>query len=147
MILPDANLLLYAEDSLSSEHEAARAWWDNTLGGQDPVYLCWPVINSFLRIATNPRLYLRPLTLEEAISRVRSWMAQPCVDWIGPTEQHWGIFQDQLRECQARGNLVSDAHLAALAIEHACTLYSTDQDFARFPALKWVNPLKRRGRN
>lgn len=142
MIMPDANLLLYAEDSLSSEHDAARTWWDTTLSGSEPVLLCWPVIGAFIRISTNPRLHRRPLTLEEGIARVESWLAQPCVVLICPAGEHWRLFQTQLRDCQATGNLVSDAHLAALATEHASTLYSTDQDFARFPSLKWVNPLK-----
>ena len=141
MIFPDANLLLYAEDSLSKHHESARDWWDSVLGASDPVHLCWPVVNAFIRIATNPRLHERPLTPEEAIERVESWLQQPCVSVIGPTENHWPLFQSQLMESGASGNLVSDAHLAALAIEHACTLYSSDQDFARFPALRWINPL------
>jgi len=141
MILPDANLLLYAEDTLSSHHDTACAWWDEQLSGTDAVCLCWPVVNAFVRIATNPRLHQRPLTLGEAVERVTSWFDQPCVRVVHPTEFHWTIFQEQLRESSANGNLVSDAHLAALAIEHACTLYSSDRDFARFPSLKWTNPL------
>ena len=141
MILPDANLLLYAEDSLSRDHEKSRRWWDEVLSGSDTVNLCWPVINAFIRIATNARLHERPLLLEEAVARVSSWMEQPCVRVIGPTELHWTIFQKQMRESAATANLVSDAHLAALAIEHASTLYSTDRDFARFPSLKWKNPV------
>lgn len=141
MILPDANLLLYAEDTLSPRHEAARAWWDEQLSNINPVCLCWPVLGAFIRITTNARLHQRPLTLEEAVERVTSWFAQPCVKIIHPTEFHWAIFQKQLREASAQGNFVSDAHLAALAIEHACTLYSTDRDFARFPSLKWKNPM------
>lgn len=141
MIFPDANLLLYAEDSLSKHHETARDWWDAALGGSTPVHLCWPVLNAFIRIATNPRLHERPLTPDEAILRVESWILQPYVRVITPTENHWLIFQTQLRESGASGNLISDAHLAALAIEHGCTLYSSDKDFARFPSLRWINPL------
>lgn len=141
MILPDANLLLYAEDSLSRHHEKARIWWDGVLSGADTVNLCWPVINAFIRISTNARIHERPLFLDEAIARVSSWMEQPCVRVIGPTEFHWGIFQRQMCESAATADLVSDAHLAALAIEHASTLYSTDRDFARFPNLKWENPV------
>ncbi len=141
MILPDANLLLYAEDSLSAHHEKARIWWDEVLSSNTPVFLCWPVIGAFIRIATNPRLHDRPLTLEEAVERVDSWLAQPFVRLIGPTGAHWEIFQSQMKDCGATGNLISDAHLAALAAEHSATLFSSDQDFARFRTLKWVNPL------
>jgi toxin-antitoxin system PIN domain toxin len=141
MILVDANLLLYAEDSLSEHHEAARDWWDAQLSGSDPVGLCWPVINAFIRIGTNPRLHQRPLTLKEASERVQSWLDQPCVRVVQPTDHHWALFQQMLRSGNAVGNLVSDAHLAALAVEHNCVLYSTDADFSRFKGLKWKNPI------
>jgi len=141
MILVDANLLLYAEDSLSEHHVAARTWWDAQLSGADPVCLCWPVLTAFVRIGTNARLHRRPLTLKEAVARVQSWLEQPCVRIIQPTEQHWPIFQQLLRAGNAAGNLVSDAHLAALAVEHNCVLQSTDTDFARFRGLKWKNPV------
>lgn len=99
-------------------------------------------MNSFIRIGTNPRVFERPLSLEEAISRVRDWLGQPCTRIVVPTERHWDVFQRMLRGGQATANLVTDAHLAALAIEHSCELYSTDSDFSRFPKLKWRNPLK-----
>lgn len=141
MILVDANLLLYAEDSLSERHEAAREWWDAQLSGSEPVGLCWPVLNAFIRIGANPRLHLRPLTLKEATERVQSWLDQPCVRLFQPTDQHWTIFQQMLTSGNAVGNLVSDAHLAALAVEHNCVLHSTDADFSRFRGLKWKNPV------
>ncbi|MBI2814400.1 MAG: type II toxin-antitoxin system VapC family toxin [Opitutae bacterium] len=141
MILVDANLLLYAEDSLSAQHDAAREWWDRQLSGTGPVALCWPVLTAFIRIGTNVRLHRRPLTLREAVDRTQSWFDQPCVRLIQPTDQHWVIFQKMLREGNAVANLVSDAHLAALAVEHNCVLQSTDADFARFRGLKWKNPL------
>jgi toxin-antitoxin system PIN domain toxin len=144
VILVDANLLLYAEDSSSEHHEAARTWWDAQLSGLDPVGLCWPVLNAFIRIGTNPRLHQRPLTLKEATERVQSWFDQPCVRLIQPTDQHWTIFQQMLRAGNAVGNLVSDAHLAALAVEHSCVLHSTDADFSRFRGLKWKNPIAAR---
>ena len=143
MILLDANILLYAEDSLSEHHEAARIWWDEQLSGQAPVALCWPVLTAFVRIGTNPRLHQRPLTLKEAVLRVQSWLDQGCVRVIQTTDQHWHFFQQMLRAGQATGNLVSDAHLAALALEHNCVLHSTDTDFARFRGLKWKNPIFR----
>jgi toxin-antitoxin system PIN domain toxin len=141
MILVDANLLLYAEDSLSAQHDAAREWWDRQLSGTEPVALCWPVLTAFIRIGTNVRLHRRPLTLPEAVERTQSWFDQPCVRLILPTDQHWAIFQSMLKSGKAVANLVSDAHLAALAVEHNCVLHSTDADFARFRGLKWKNPL------
>ena len=141
MILVDANLLLYAEDSLSAQHDVAREWWDRQLSGTAPVALCWPVVTAFIRIGTNVRLHRRPLTLREAVERTQSWFAQPCVRLIQPTDQHWVIFQNLLKSGNAVANLVSDAHLAALAVEHNCVLQSTDADFARFKGLKWKNPL------
>ena len=143
MIFPDANLLLYAEDTCSAHHEKAREWWDGCLSGEESVNLCWPVLNAYLRIATNPRLQESPLLMYEAIQRVESWLEQPCVRLVGPTDVHWEIFQTQIHEASATGNLVTDAHLAAQAMEHASVLYSTDRDFARFPNLKWVNPLEK----
>lgn len=141
MILVDANILLYAEDSLSPRHEAVRKWWDAALSGPLPVCLSWPVITAFLRIGTNPRVFERPLSMEEAVQRVSSWLNQPCVRMVSPTQRHWEVFQQMLAEGQAKGNLISDAHLAALAAEHGCRLCSTDHDFARFPSLQWFNPL------
>ncbi len=146
MILVDANILLYAEDSLSEHHEPARKWWDEQLSGSAPVCLCWPVLIAFIRIGTNARLHQRPLTMQEAADRVQSWLDQPCVRIIQPTEEHWGILRRMLREGNAPANLVSDAHLAALAIEHNCQLLSTDADFARFPGLNWMNPIGARRR-
>ena len=141
MILVDANLLLYAQDTLADQHAAARAWWDEQLSGADPVYLCWPVLSAFLRIGTNPRLHRDPFTMKEACELVQRWLDQPCVRLAHPTGDHWTHFQAMLKEGHATGNLVSDAHLAALAIEHNCVLCSTDSDFARFSSLKWNNPL------
>ena len=141
MILVDANLLLYAEDSLSEHHDDARAWWDAQLSGSGLVGLCWPVLSAFIRISTNPRLHQRPLTLKEATQRVQSWFDQPCVRVVQPSDGHWIVFQRMLRNGNAVGNLVSDAHLAALAVEHNCVLHSTDGDFARFRGLKWKNPF------
>lgn len=142
MILVDANILLYAEDSLSPYNEPACRWWDTQLSGTGTTCLCWTVVSAFIRISTNPRVFEHPLSLRQAIARVQSWMDQPCVRVIRPTERHWVIYRQLLAEYQASANLVIDAHLAALAIEHGCTLISTDQDFARFSKLKWTNPLR-----
>ena len=141
MILVDANILLYAEDSLSHLNQQARTWWDGQLSQSELVCLCWPVLTAFIRISTNPRVYEYPLSLDLALARIQSWLDQPCTRIIHPTDSHWDVFQRLLREGQAVANLVSDAHLAALAIEYGCELASTDSDFTRFPGLKWFNPL------
>lgn len=141
MILVDANVLLYAEDSRVPQHKKSRAWWDQQLSGTAPVCLCWEVISAYIRISTNPRVYEQPLALDEAVERVQSWLDQPCVRMIQPTERHWAVYQDMLKGGQAAATLVPDAHLAALAVEHGCVLYSADADFARFPKLKWKNPI------
>ena len=141
MILVDANLLLYAEDSLHFSHEEARVWWEGQLSGTKKICLCWTVISAFIRIGTNPRVFKYPLSLEQALARVQGWMDQPCTRIIRPTERHWTVFKKILTDGQATANLTTDAHLAALAIEHGCELVSTDSDFARFPRLKWKNPL------
>lgn len=141
MILVDANILLYAEDALHPRNQQARSWWDARLSGADPVCLCWTVLSAFIRIATNPRVFDHPLSLEQAIARVQSWLDQPCTRLIRPTERHWDIFRKMLTDGQAVANLVTDAHIAALAIEHGCELASTDSDFSRFPGVKWANPL------
>ena len=141
MILVDANILLYAEDALHSRHRQAREWWDDQLSGTEIVCLCWSVLSAFIRIGTNTRVFEHPLSLEQALTRVQSWLDQPCARIIRPTERHWTVFKQMLTDGQAVANLVTDAHLAALAIEHGCELASTDSDFARFPNLKWLNPL------
>jgi len=105
------------------------------------VCLCWTVLNAFIRIGTNPRVFENPLTLEQAVARVESWLAQPCVRIVKPTESHWEHFKTMLIAGQAGGNLTTDAHLAALAMEHGCELNSTDRDFSRFRGLRWRNPL------
>jgi hypothetical protein len=142
VILVDANILLYAEDQQSPRHVMAREWWDTQLSGASPVCLCWTVLGAFIRIGTNPRVFEHPLSLDQALSRVQSWLDQPCTRIIYPTDRHWIVFQKMLVEGQAIANLVTDAHLAALASEHGCELISTDTDFSRFPGIKWKNPLK-----
>ena len=147
MILVDANVLLYAEDKLCPQHDKARQWWVSQLSGDSPVCLCWMVITAFIRIGTNRRVFKYPLSLKKAVNRIQSWIDQPCTRLIQPTEQHWQILQDMLIHGQAVDNLVTDAYIAALAIEHGCVLYSTDSDFSRFPNLKWKNPLNQKGKN
>lgn len=142
MILVDANILLYAEDEKSPLNKKARHWWDAQLSQDEPVALCWLVLMAFIRISTHKRVFENPLSLPQAIKRVQSWLDQPCVEIFHPTSKHWEILQSMLTQGQASANLSTDAHLATLAIENGCTLYSTDADFSRFPGLKWENPLQ-----
>ncbi|MGE0493891.1 MAG: type II toxin-antitoxin system VapC family toxin [Vulcanimicrobiota bacterium] len=141
MNLVDANLLLYAYDSCNPRHGQARAWLEHLLSQDEPVWLCWPVVLAFLRISTNSRLLDQPLDPEEAFAIVDSWLERDNVAWVGPGPGHWAVLKKVIREGQARGPLVSDAHLAALALEHGATLLSSDLDFARFSGLSYTNPL------
>ena len=137
----DANILLYAEDALNPLHPQARIWWDDQLSGIETVCLCWTVLSAYIRIGTNPRVFEHPLSLEQSLARIQSWVDQPCTRIIRPTDRHWVVFRQMLVAGKAVANLVTDAHLAAIAVEHGCVLASTDSDFARFPTLKWANPL------
>ena len=141
MILVDANLLLYAYDGAARDHVLARDWWAERLNEPRPVRLAWTTILAFLRIATHPRVFVEPLAVDEAVAHIESWLVRPMVAVLEPGEQHWQILARLLKESQAHGNLVADAHLAAMAIEHGATLCSTDRDFSRFPDLSWQNPL------
>jgi len=141
MTLIDANLLLYAYDPRAKEHEASRRWLEAALSSPSLVRLAWVTVWAFLRIATNPRVFERPLSIDEATGIVDAWLAQPNVGMLEPGDRHREILPRLLRDAQATGTLVMDAALAAIAIEHGATLYSTDQDFSRFPELAWVNPL------
>jgi uncharacterized protein len=141
VILIDVNLLIYATNTSASQHAAAREWLDRQLSDIHRVGLPWPTLLGFLRLATNGRVAARPLTIAAAWNLVSQWLAcEPA--WIPlPTERHAEVLGKLLAEPGVYGNLVPDAHLAALAIEHGLTLCSTDGDFARFPELKWLNPL------
>jgi uncharacterized protein len=141
MILVDANLLLYASDTASVRHEAARRWLETTLSEPEPVGLAWVALLAFLRVGTNPRLRRDALSLAEATSIVADWLERPMVTLLNPGERHWEILRDLVIKGQAFGSLIMDAHLAALAIEHGATLATSDRDFARFPGLHILYPL------
>jgi toxin-antitoxin system PIN domain toxin len=141
MILADSNLLLYAYNTAAPEHRQARAWLEDALSGTELFGLSWQTITAFMRIATNARAFIRPLTIGEATAVVASWLERPMVRILSAGQQHWEIFERLLVQGRIRGPLVMDAHLAALAIEHGAVLYTSDLDFARFPRLKMVNPL------
>jgi toxin-antitoxin system PIN domain toxin len=141
VILVDANILIYAHVSSFSQHDAARDWLDQQLNGSTRVGLPWGSILAFLRLVTNPRVFEHAEPIEDAWRQVREWLAFEVV-WIPqPTERHAELFGQLLTLPGIHGNLLPDAHLAALAIEHGLTLCSSDGDFARFRGLRWQNPL------
>ncbi|HMB54435.1 MAG TPA: type II toxin-antitoxin system VapC family toxin [Thermoanaerobaculia bacterium] len=141
MILVDANLLIYAVHSNSPHHVAARHWLEETLSGTAHVGLPWIVALAFLRITTRGAIVEKPLTPERAIAYVDSWLDLPRVDLIAPGDGHWPILRNLLRTTGMAGNLTSDAHVAALALEHGAAVYSADHDFGRFPGIEHVDPL------
>ena len=141
MILVDANLLIYAIDRDSPHHRKAHGWLEATLSGTTSVGLAWIVALAFLRITTRAAIIHNPLPPERAIEYLDSWLALPQVTLVRPGEQHWPILRNLLQISGTGGNLTSDAHLAALAIEQGYTIYSTDHDFRRFAGLTVVNPL------
>jgi toxin-antitoxin system PIN domain toxin len=142
VILVDANVLLYAYHWRSPQHERCRAWVDTEFSSGGVVRIPSATIVAFLRIVTNPRVFERPLTTAEAEAAVSSWLALPSVASLDPGERYWDILRDLLHRAQVTGPLVSDAALAALAIEHGAILCTTDRDFARFPGLRTLNPLE-----
>lgn len=141
MILVDANLLIYARTDSFAQHERARRWLDERLNGVAPVGLPWPSLLGFLRVTTNPRVFERPAAVADAWRQVLDWLGCERT-WIPqPTERHREVLCGLLAAPGVQANLVQDAHLAALAVEHGLILCSTDGDFARFPGLHWENPL------
>ena len=142
MILIDVNLLLYAHDTGSREHHRAAHWLEQVFSDPGIVGLSWETVLAFLRITTTPKIWSKPLDLDEAVAIVNSWLSRSNVAIVGPTEQHWPILSRLLPRSRTRGSLIMDAHLAALAIEHGATLCTNDRDFARFPGLKVEYPLQ-----
>lgn len=141
MILVDANLLLYAYDSLAPHHEAAKRWLKEAFTTSEPIGISWVTILAFLRISTHPRVLQRPLSVAESTTVVSEWLERPMVTVLNPGERHWEILRDLMAKGQAQGPLIMDAHLAALAIEHGAVVATTDRDFTRFPGLRTLNPL------
>lgn len=140
MRLCDANVLLYAVNSDAPNHLPARSWLDAALNGHEAVAFPWAVLLAFLRLATNPAVFPHPLDPDRAIGQLREWLRQPAATVAEPGVRHLEILAGLLAESGAAGNLVSDAHLAALAIEHEAELVSFDRDFARFAGLRWSVP-------
>lgn len=142
MILVDANLLIYAVDRDAPHHKAARKWVEGAFSGSVTVGLSWGVMLAFLRLVTRPGILRRPMPPEAALEFIDEWLALPAVEIVVPGEAHWPVFRNLLKTAGTAGNLTSDAHLAALAIERGATVFSADTDFGRFPGLLHVNPLK-----
>ncbi len=141
MILIDANLLIYAVDRDSPHHAPARRWLEETLSGSESVGIPWIAALAFVRITTHPAVMRKPLSAQSAISYVDDWLGQPFVKLVGPGEKHWPILRNLLLVSGSAGNLTSDAHVAALAIEHGAAVASADNDFRRFAGVTHVNPL------
>lgn len=141
MKVVDLNLLLYAVNRDAPHHERAKAWWERTLSSDEPIALPWAVLLGFLRLTTNARVFPQPLSPEAALTVVDGWLPYASVIALTPGAEHWRILRSLLVESGTAGNLTTDAHLAALTIEHGAELCSADGDFARFRSLRWVNPL------
>jgi toxin-antitoxin system PIN domain toxin len=139
--LLDVNLLLYAINEDAPHHEAARDWLQAALSGTETIGLTWPVLLAFLRLSTRVAVFPRALQVEQAVELIDTWLAQPCVVLLHPTPRHWSILRGLITSSGAAGNLTSDAHLAAMAVEHGAELCSTDHDFARFTTVRWLNPI------
>lgn len=140
-MLVDANLLLYAVDESSSLHAPALRWWESALEGPARVALPWVSLSAFLRISTNPRAMHEPLAPRVAVDAVREWLRRDGVWSPAPGPGFAEAFLSLVQTHEVRGNLVTDAQLAALAIEHGLVVYSADSDFARFAEVTWVNPV------
>ena len=141
MTLIDANILIYAHVQSLGQHERARQWLDQQLNGSALVGLPWPTLLAFLRLVTNPRIFEQAEPIADAWRQVLAWLECETV-WIPqPGDRHAEILSRFLDVPGVQANLITDAHLAALAIEHGLVLCSTDSDFARFPGLRWLNPL------
>lgn len=142
MKLLDLNLLLYALDESAPMHGRARAWVEDTLSGSETVAFAWHVLIGFVRLSTRASVFDHPLSVSEALDAVDGWLQQPVVTVVHPGDRHASLLRELLTSVGTAGNLTSDAHLAALAIEHGAELCSTDADFSRFPGLRWRHPLR-----
>jgi len=141
MIIPDINLLLYAYDVNSPYHKKAVAWWEECLSGTESIGLATVVIFGFVRIVTNARVFHSPMSTSDAASRVRSWLLQPVTQVLEPPADHTEQVLQLLEVLGTAGNLVTDAQIAAFAIDHGAVVHTADADFMRFHGLRWLNPI------
>lgn len=140
MNVVDANVLLYAVNTSAERHEQARSWLDGQLSGGSAVGFAWLALLAFVRLATKPALFPSPLSPADALDRVDDWLAQPVSVVLEPTAAHPQVLRALLLGAGTGGNLTSDAHLAALAVEHSGTVVTYDSDFGRFPGVRWTSP-------
>lgn len=141
MKIVDANVLLYAVNEDAPAHGPARAWLEAALSATEPVGFCWTVLLAFLRLSTRPAIFPRPLSVEQAVALMASWLERPNARVVEPGERHLETLGRLLGSMGTAGNLTSDAHLAAIALDHGAELCSCDSDFARFGGLRWTDPL------
>lgn len=141
MIVPDVNLLVYAYNTGAPAHRVARRWWEDLLSGEQAIRLPWVVSCGFVRLMTHSTVLLTPLPTGDAVAHVRSWLAQPNVEVLNPGPRHLEYLARVLDQAGTGGNLVTDAHIAAMAMEMQAEVHSNDADFARFSGLRWHNPL------
>ena len=141
MILLDASVLLYAYDARAEGHAKAKQWLEDAFAERRPLRLAWTTVLAFLRISTNPRILANPLPGSEAVGIINEWLAYPSVAILLPGERHWSILTRLMADANVRGPLVSDAHMAALAIEHGAQVCTASRDFTRFAGLRLINPL------
>ena len=141
-MIVDANLLLYAKISSFPEHSNAKKWLDAAFQSGERLGLPWDSLTAFVRISTNPRLFERPLGISAAWHQVKQWLEAPSVWTPGPTERHTRLLETLIPYCSGAPGLIHDAHLAAIALGHGVAVYSMDGDFARFPSVRWLNPLR-----
>ncbi len=140
MKLVDANVLLYSVAEDSPHHAHSKSWLDTSLSETETIGFAWSVVLAFLRVSTRPAAFADPFSVEEAVTRVDAWLAQPPAVIVEPTRRHLGLVAGLLESVGTAGNLVSDAHLAALALEHGATVVSFDSDFGRFQGVRWATP-------
>jgi len=141
MIIPDINLLVYAYNRDAPHHIPARSWWQGLMENTQAVGIPWVVCLGFLRLMTNRKIFEKPLEASEALSHIKDWIVRPQVQILQPGPRHLQILESFSQNRLLSSALVTDAHLAALAIEHQSELHSNDTDFDRFPGLRWRNPL------
>ena len=141
MIVPDANLLLYSYDSASSFHDRSVVWWQDCLSGKETVGLCSVVLFAFLRIGTNRRAFVNPMSVEEATGHIHEWLARSITDFLVTQESDVVQALQWLNAAGSGGNLTTDAQIAAIASRHRATVHTADTDFARFSGVRWLNPL------